>query len=250
MVFIRGPQTDGGSWRQVRGDGDGFTFGEHDGLSEAIVMANADRVVELFLALAEHLPPAVAVEVEDHRSGARWRGDDLALVDVRDAVARIKGAVAMYAGVEVTLTGSDDQLTITPNLELFVYGRTDRWLYLLQGKGLRRLRRLRPRSWRLAKGEFAPAPAMSSALKEAVERLGLERMTPPVPAAEPPTPAATALAEHDTQILDASDVHAPNGDAPPADAPGVDAPDVDGPEVDAPDVDTPDLDTGAGEVRP
>ncbi len=49
-----------------------------------------------------------------------------------------------------------------------------------------------------------------------------------------------ALAEHDTQILDASDVHAPNGDAPPADAPGVDAPDVD----------TPDLDTGTGEVRP
>lgn len=136
-------------------------------------MANADRVVELFLALAEHLPPAVSMELDDLRTGARWRGDDLALVDVRDAVARLKAVISTHAGVELTLVGTDDQLTITPNLGIFVFARTDRWLYLLQGKGLRRRRRVRARSWRLARGEFAPAPQVTAALREAAGRLGL-----------------------------------------------------------------------------
>lgn len=176
MVFIRGPHPESSIWRHFRGDGDGFTFGERDGVSEAVVMANADRVVELFLALAEHLPPAVTVEMHDVRTGLQWRGEDLALVDARDTIARLKGSIAIHAGVELTLIGADDQLTITPNLDLFVYARTDRWLYLLQGKGLRRRPRLRTRSWRLAPGEFAQAPAMSTALREGADRLGLQRV--------------------------------------------------------------------------
>jgi len=181
MVFIRGPHPEASIWRHFRGTGDGFTFGDRDGVCEALVMANADRVVELYLALAEHLPPAVTVEVEDWRTGARWFGEDLALLDARDAVARLKGAIATHAGVEFTMSGRDDQLTITPNLDLFVYARTDRWLYLLQGKGLVRRRRLRARSWRLSRGEFAPAPAMSVALQDAAERLGLRRTSTGTP---------------------------------------------------------------------
>lgn len=173
MVFIRGPHPEASIWRHFRGAGDGFTFGDRDGVCEAQVMANADRVVELFLALAEHLPPAVSMEIDDLRTGARWRGDDLALVDVRDAVARLKGVISTHAGVELTLFGTDDQLTVTPNLGIFVFARTDRWLYLLQGKGLRRRRRVRARSWRLARGEFAPAPQVTTALHEAAGRLGL-----------------------------------------------------------------------------
>jgi hypothetical protein len=76
--------------------------------------------------------------MHDVRAQLHWRGDDTALVDARDTIARIKGTLAMHAGVELTLVGADDQLTLTPNLEIFVYARTDRWLYLLQGKGLRR----------------------------------------------------------------------------------------------------------------
>lgn len=173
MVFIRGPHPEASIWHHFRGAGDGFTFGDRDGICEAQVMANADRVVELYLALAEHLPPAVSVAIDDLRTGVMWRGEDLALVDVRDAVARLKLAISIHAGVEVTLVGADDQLTITPNLDIFIYARTDRWLYLLQGKGLRRRRSLRARSWRLARGEFAPAPAMTVALRDAAERLGL-----------------------------------------------------------------------------
>jgi hypothetical protein len=175
MVFIRGPHPAAEIWRSFRGTGDGFTFRDRDGVCEALVMANADRVVELYLALAEHLPPAIRVEIHDLRAGTRWQGDDQALVDARDAVARLKGALAGNGGVEFTLVGSDDQLTLTANLEIFIYARSDRWLYLLQGKGLRRLARLRPRSWRLAAGEFAPAPAMCAAVQDVAERLGLAR---------------------------------------------------------------------------
>ncbi len=175
MVFIRGPEHEASLWRHFRGDGDGFVFGDRGPWCEAVVMANADRAVELYLALAEHLPPAVSVELDDVRGDARWRGEDLALVDARDAIARVKAGLATHAGVEVTLVGVDDQLTLTPNLELFAYARTDRWLYLLQGKGLRRRRALRPRSWRLSRGEFAPSPAMATAVRDLVERLGLQR---------------------------------------------------------------------------
>lgn len=181
MVFIRGPHPEASIRRHFRGAGDGFTFGDHAGMCEAHVMANADRVVELFLALAEHLPPAVAVEIDDLRSTARWRGDDLALVDVRDVVARLKGTIVAHAGVELTLLGADDQLTLTPNLDIWIYARTDRWLYLLQGKGVRRRRRLRARSWRLGRGEFAPAPQVGAAVRDAVERLSLAAIAPEAP---------------------------------------------------------------------
>lgn len=181
MVFIRGPHPEASIWRHFRGAGDGFTFGDRDGVCEVHLMANADRVVELFLALVEHLPPAVSVLIDDQRTGDRWRGDDLALVDVREAVARLKGTLSIHAGVEFTLLGDDDQLTMTPNLDIWIYARTDRWLYLLQGKGLRRRRRLRARSWRLARGEFAPAPQVTAALRDAAERLSLTAEPPEGP---------------------------------------------------------------------
>ncbi|MBK6488645.1 MAG: hypothetical protein IPF98_17750 [Gemmatimonadetes bacterium] len=173
MAFIRGTHTEASIWRYFRGEGDGFTFRDRNGICEAMILANADRIVELFLALAEHLPPAVTVAIEDLRSGDRWEGEDQALVDARDAVARLKGALASSGGVEFSLVGADDQLTLTANLEIFVYARTDRWLYLLQGKGLRRRGQLRARSWRLSAGEFAAAPTTSAAVKEAADRLGL-----------------------------------------------------------------------------
>jgi hypothetical protein len=161
-----------------RGGADGFVFSERDGICEARIAANADRTVELFLALAEHLPPAVQVEITDARRGETWSGEDLALVDARDAIARLKPLLSTSAGLEFTVFGSDDQLTLTPNVEVYIYARTDRWLYLLQGKGLRRLRRLRPRSWRLTHEEFGEAPEVGPALQLAAERLGLTVVRP------------------------------------------------------------------------
>lgn len=173
MVFIRGRHPEASISHYFRGRSDGFVFAETDGICEALIIANADRAVELFLALAGHLPPAVQVEIEDVRSGSRWLGEGLALVDTCDAVARLKPLLASHAGVEFTIFGVDDQLTLTPNLDVFVYARTDRWLYLLQGKGLRRVRRLRARSWRLEREEFAAVSDVAAALQVAADRLGL-----------------------------------------------------------------------------
>ena len=69
MVFIRGRHPDASMSQYFRGGADGFVFDERDGICEARISANADRTVELFLALAEHLPPAVDVEIIDVPDG-------------------------------------------------------------------------------------------------------------------------------------------------------------------------------------
>ena len=96
-----------------------------------------------------------------------------ALPDVRDAIARLKVPLATYGGVEISLYTADDQLTLTPQLELFIYARSDRWLYLLQGKGLEERAALADRSWRAQGWDRAPAPTLSAAIATAAERLSL-----------------------------------------------------------------------------
>lgn len=173
MVFIRGRHPEAVIWHHFRGPGDGFSFGKTDAVYEARLLPNADRAIDLFLALLEYLQPAVEVFMHDWRTGERWTGSDLANVDVRDAVARARQTLARSAGVEITVHAPDEQLSLTANLELFVYAETDRWLYLLQGKGLRRVPRLRPRSWRMQHGEFAASEESARAVRLTVERLRL-----------------------------------------------------------------------------
>jgi len=68
---------------------------------------------------------------------------------------------------------SEDQLTLTPDLELYVFARTDRWLYILQGKGLVETVTPAPEAWRLRPDELGPAPELTDALGATAERLGL-----------------------------------------------------------------------------
>lgn len=173
-MFIRGNHPESVIWHHFRRTGDGFVFGRRGGLFEARLVPNADRTVELFLACLEHLPPAVRVVLEDWRQGSQWMGDDLATLDVRDAVARAKQAIATHGGCEVSVVADTEQVTLTANLELFTFAPTDRWLYLLQGKGLRRVQRLRRRSWWLARGEFGPATAADEAVRLVVQGLRLQ----------------------------------------------------------------------------
>jgi len=172
-MFFRGRQPEAAVWRRFRASADGFTFAEEKDFYSAHVVANAERVVDLFYTLAEQLPPAVDVVVEDLRSGRTWKGEALALIDVREAVARLKQLVARYGGVEMSIFTAEDQLTLNPHLELFIYARTDQWFYILQGKGLEERRMVRTRSWRLKRSEFAPAPDLVQAVAAAAERLAL-----------------------------------------------------------------------------
>ena len=175
-MFFRGRQPEPSIWRRFRSGIDGFTFvKEHDHYA-AHVVANAERVADLFHALSEHLPPAVSVAVVDKRNDRSWEGEALALPDVRDAIARLKVALAMHGGIELSVFTSEDQLTLNAVLELFIYARTDQWLYLLQGKGLEERRALRTKSWKLSRQKYPPAPELVSAVEAAVERLGLTQV--------------------------------------------------------------------------
>lgn len=174
-MFFRGRQPETAVWRRFRASADGFTFAEEKDFYSAHVVANAERVVDLFYTLAEQLPPAVDIVVEDLRSGRTWKGEALALIDVREAVARLKQLLARYGGVEMSVFTAEDQLTLNPYLELFIYARTDRWLYLLEGKGLEEQRRVRTKSWKVARQQFPAAPDLVNAVALAAERLGLEQ---------------------------------------------------------------------------
>ena len=174
MVFFRGKQPDVSIWKRFRTAADGYSFTKEPDYYAAHIVANAERIVDLFHALMEHLPPAVDVAIVDRRANHRWKGESLALPDVRDVIARLKTALANSGGVEIAVYTSEDQLTLNPVLELFIYARSDQWLYILQGKGLEERRAVRTKSWRLRQQEFPPAPELSQALEQAAKSLGLQ----------------------------------------------------------------------------
>lgn len=172
MIF-RGRQPEATVWRRFRSGLDGFAFwrdGEH---YVARVVTNAERALDLFHALSASLPPAVDVALEDRRRDRAWVGVGVALPDARDAVARLKLPLSSYGGVELSVYTPDDQLTLTPALECYIYARSDRWLYILLGKGLveqEELASRRPDN----DLPLLPAPELEAAVDGTVEQLGLE----------------------------------------------------------------------------
>jgi hypothetical protein len=173
-MFFRGQQPEASIWRRFRVSADAFTFVQDEDHFTAHVVANAERVVDLFYALTEQLPPAVDVVIDDLRSGRSWKGEAIALPDVRESLARLKNLLARYGGVELSVYTAEDQLTLNPNLELFIYARTDRWLYLLEGKGLEEQSQVRSKSWKTNRQHFPAAPDLVNAVTAAAERLGLQ----------------------------------------------------------------------------
>jgi hypothetical protein len=174
VIFFRGKSPDASIWKRFRSGIDGFSFVKEADYYSAHVVVNAERAVDLFHVLSEQLPPAVDLAIEDKRTGRSWRGEALPLPDVRDAIARLKAPLAVHGGVELAVYTAEDQLTLNPQLELFIYSRTDRWLYLLEGKGLQEQRTLRTKSWKFRSSTFAPAPELEEAVAAAADRLGLQ----------------------------------------------------------------------------
>lgn len=172
-MLFRGRQPETSVWKRFRSAADGFVFTKETDYYMAHLVANAERVVDLFLALMEQLPPAVDLAVSDERTGRAWSGERLALPDVRDAIARIRTQLVANGGVELCVFTSEDQLTLNAVLELFVYARTDRWLYILQGKGLEERRVVRTKSWRYARREYPEAPELERGIAALVESLQL-----------------------------------------------------------------------------
>ncbi len=175
-MLFRGKQPEASIWRRFRASPDGFTFHEEDGVFTAHVVANAERVVELFWMLSEQLGPAVDLHLDDLRSGRSWRGDELALPDVRDMIARLRLLLARFGGTQISIFTSEDQLSLNEHLELYIYSRSDKWHYLLEGRGLEELSRLRTKSWKIKRQAFPAAPDLVNAIASAAERLTLQRV--------------------------------------------------------------------------
>lgn len=174
-MLFRGKQPEASIWRRFRASSDGFTFSEDDGVYTAHVVANAERVVDLFWTLSELLSPAVDVHIDELRSGRSWKGEALPLPDVRDAIARLRLLIARYGGMELSVFDAEDQLSLNAHLELYIYSRSDKWLYLLEGRGLEERTRLREKSWKMKRQAFPAAPDLMNAVGSAAERLGLQR---------------------------------------------------------------------------
>lgn len=174
MTLFRTKTPDSTVWKRFRSGQDGFTFTRTGDVYEAKVIANAERVVDLFYTLSELMAPAVDVYIKDERSQSVWSGQTVALPDVRDAVARLKVPLSTYGGVEISIFTPEDQLTLTPQLELFIYSRSDRWMYLLSSMNLEERASLEERLWGVESWERAPAPALSDAVAAAAERLSIK----------------------------------------------------------------------------
>lgn len=173
MIF-RGRPDEGTVWRRFRSGADGFTFEQMaDGNYEAHVAANAERAVDLLYVLSEHLGPAVDVTLADRRVKRSWESFDVALPDVRDALARLKVPLSTYGGVDISIYTADDQLSLSAELELYAYARSDRWLFLLQAMGLERYGAVSYKPWRAQPWDRAAAPVLSSAVASAADRLAL-----------------------------------------------------------------------------
>lgn len=175
-MLFRGKQPEASIWRRFRPPTDGFTFQEENGVYTAHVVANAERVVDLFWSLSDLLTPAVDVHIDDLRSGRSWRGEALPLPDVRDALGRLRLLLARYGGTQVSVYTPDDQISLNEHLELWIYSRSDKWLYLLEGRGLEEMGWVRAKSWKLKRGAFPAAPDLVNALAQTAEKLGLRRL--------------------------------------------------------------------------
>lgn len=158
---------------RFRADAEVFTASSERGLHVVRIAAGMERSIELLHGLSEHLPPLVDFSVECLRSKRRFVGEGLSLPEVRETIARLKVALVQGGGVELAVFTSEDQLVLSPMLDLWIYSRTDRWVYLLVGEGLEQVESVPPRSWSVARDEFSGASDLVAAVEKTAERLTL-----------------------------------------------------------------------------
>lgn len=158
---------------RFRGTDEWFVVVRQPGLVSIRVFATAERIVDCWHALTLHLDPAVDVHIHDLRSSRRWSDGLLALPDVREAMGRLRLPLAAAGGVELSLFTESDQLTLTPEMLLVIYARTDRWAYLLDGLGLLERPDMAVPVWRPTRDVLRPDTQLALALQAAADRLGL-----------------------------------------------------------------------------
>jgi len=173
MLFWRDRPVGSSLWQRFRTAPEGFTAVEEEGGYWAFhVVAGRERIVELFFSLLGELPAAASLELADKRSARAWKGR-CEIAAARAALDGLRALLVAHGGVEITVFTEDDQLTLNPKLELFIYSHSQRWGARLEGKGIEEQRMVRTKSWRMAATELADAPALSDALASAAASLAL-----------------------------------------------------------------------------
>jgi hypothetical protein len=163
---------------RFRPTSDWFVASTDRGVYVARIGTTAERALDLMQVLAGYLDPVVDVVIDDVRSATEWLGLDVPLPDLRDALGRLRFPVATYGGVELTLVGPDDQLSLTPELLIVIYSRSDRWYFLLDGLGLCERTAPPAPTWVSSRSSLQPSPELAAALTAAASRLGLRAATP------------------------------------------------------------------------
>ena len=175
--FFKDRPIGGSFWQRFRTAAEGFTVLHEEGqLWEWHVVTNAQRIVGLFHDLLGDLPDVVSLEITDAHADRTWKGDRCDRTGVRGAIALFRDRLVAEGGIEITVFGEADQVTLNPVLEIFVYAKTDRWTEIIASTGLNEERLVRTQSWKLRRQGLTPAPELSAAVEAAAESLRLTRV--------------------------------------------------------------------------
>lgn len=158
---------------RFRSSADWFTHSELDGLYTSVIGANSERAVDLMHTLAWQFPEMVSISISSLRERRSWWDNACSRSEARDVIARLKLLLAGYGGVEFAIYTNDDQLTLTPELELVVYSRYSKWRDVLLKLGLEE--RVAPPTavWCAARSSLSVAPELLDSLSIAIKRLDL-----------------------------------------------------------------------------
>ena len=174
MTFLRARLPETVVWPRFRSGVDEFSCRPDGDVWTVHIAAGAERTAELFHELTDEMPAVVSVAITRARDSISWRGETLSLGDVRESMARLRAPIAAVGGFELSVYTPDDQLTLTPQIELYVYARSDRWRYLLQRRGLLERDAIADRRWARSVDDFVPSVEADAAVSAAVDRLGLK----------------------------------------------------------------------------
>jgi hypothetical protein len=124
---------------RFRSAADWFTQSVQDSIYTFHIGATSERAVDLMHVLAAHLPERVRVAVTSFRDRKSWQSANCARAEVRDVLARLKVLLAGFGGVEIAIYDKNDQLTLTPELQVIIYSRNADWRDRLLQIGLERV---------------------------------------------------------------------------------------------------------------
>lgn len=160
--------------QRFRSAADWFTTSAKGGIHTFHIGAPSERAVDLMHALSAHFPERARVFVSSLRDRKSWRAADSSRAEFRDALARLKLLLAGYGGVEIVIYNHEDQLTLTPELQLVIYSRSGVWRERLVKMGLE-LRKKPPTAvWCPPRKNLRSAPELVDSVAHTVKRLGLQ----------------------------------------------------------------------------